>query len=83
MGRKDLKTTQPTPTTCPARNDWDGDFGVDEWHGHNMFIREDQIYRTYSIGGRGSEIFGTVWSHLDMTALGRQEEWEDSPEGWP
>jgi predicted dithiol-disulfide oxidoreductase (DUF899 family) len=65
-------------------DDWDKDFGVDEWHGHNVFIRDDdRIYRTYFIGGRGSEIFGTVWSHLDMTALGRQEDWEDSPEGWP
>ena len=26
---------------------------------------------------------GTVWSYLDMTALGRQEDWEDSPEGYP
>ena len=26
---------------------------------------------------------GTVWSYLDMTALGRQETWEDSPEGYP
>jgi hypothetical protein len=26
---------------------------------------------------------GTTWSYLDMTALGRQEEWEDSPEGYP
>jgi Bacterial protein of unknown function (DUF899) len=26
---------------------------------------------------------GTVWSYLDMTALGRQESWEDSPEGYP
>ena len=23
------------------------------------------------------------WSYLDVTALGRQEEWEDSPEGYP
>jgi hypothetical protein len=23
------------------------------------------------------------WSYLDMTALGRQEEWEDSPDGYP
>src|SRR5918997_2409096 len=30
--------------------DWDKDFGVDEWHGHNAFVREgDQIYRTYFI----------------------------------
>jgi hypothetical protein len=26
---------------------------------------------------------GTVWSYLDMTALGRQEAWEDSPDGYP
>jgi predicted dithiol-disulfide oxidoreductase (DUF899 family) len=65
-------------------DDWDKDFGVDEWHGHNAFFRDgDQIYRTYNINGRGSEGIGTTWSHLDMTALGRQEEWEDSPEGYP
>jgi predicted dithiol-disulfide oxidoreductase (DUF899 family) len=65
-------------------DDWDKDFGVDQWHGHNAFIREgDSIYRTYTIEGRGDEGMGTVWSYLDMTALGRQEEWEDSPEGWP
>ena len=26
---------------------------------------------------------GGTWSYLDITALGRQEEWEDSPEGYP
>jgi hypothetical protein len=26
---------------------------------------------------------GSTWSHLDMTALGRQEDWEDSPDGYP
>jgi predicted dithiol-disulfide oxidoreductase (DUF899 family) len=65
-------------------DDFDKDFGVDEWHGHNAFIREgDRIFRTYLINGRGDEALGTVWSYLDMTALGRQEEWEDSPEGFP
>jgi predicted dithiol-disulfide oxidoreductase (DUF899 family) len=63
---------------------FDADFGVDEWHGHNAFIRDgDRIYRTYMINTRGDEAMGTVWSYLDMTALGRQEEWEDSPEGYP
>src|SRR4051812_39926184 len=29
-------------------DDFDKDFGVDEWHGHNAFIREgDRIFRTY------------------------------------
>ena len=65
-------------------DDFDKDFGVDEWHGHNAFIREGgRIFRTYFINSRGAEQMGTTWSYLDMTALGRQEEWEDSPEGYP
>jgi predicted dithiol-disulfide oxidoreductase (DUF899 family) len=65
-------------------DDFDKDFGVDEWHGHNAFIREDdRIFRTYFIDARGDEHLGTTWSYLDITALGRQEEWEDSPEGYP
>jgi len=32
---------------------------------------------------RAEETLGTTWSYLDMTALGRQEDWEDSPEGYP
>jgi predicted dithiol-disulfide oxidoreductase (DUF899 family) len=63
---------------------FDADFGVDEWHGHNAFIRDGaRIYRTYFINSRGDEAMGTVWNYLDMTALGRQEEGEDSPEGYP
>jgi predicted dithiol-disulfide oxidoreductase (DUF899 family) len=65
-------------------DDFDKDFGVDEWHGHNAFIRDgDKVFRTYFINARGDEPMGTTWSYLDMTALGRQEEWEDSPEGYP
>jgi predicted dithiol-disulfide oxidoreductase (DUF899 family) len=63
---------------------FDADFGVDEWHGHNAFIRDgERIFRTYWINGRGDEAMGTVWSYLDITALGRQEIWEDSPAGYP
>ncbi len=63
---------------------FDQDFGVDEWHGHNFFIRDgDAIYRTYFVDNRGDEKFGTVWSYLDHTPLGRQEAWEDSPAGYP
>jgi predicted dithiol-disulfide oxidoreductase (DUF899 family) len=65
-------------------DNFDADFGVDQWHGHNAFIRDgSKIYRTYFINGRGDETMGTVWSYLDMAALGRQETWEDSPEGYP
>ena len=64
---------------------FDADFGVDEWHGHNVFYRDDagRVFRTYLINSRGDEAIGTVWSYLDMTPLGRQEAWEDSPEGYP
>jgi predicted dithiol-disulfide oxidoreductase (DUF899 family) len=63
---------------------FDSDFGVGEWHGTNAFYRDDQgIYRTYFVNERGDEALGTAWAYLDLTALGRQEEWEDSPEGYP
>jgi predicted dithiol-disulfide oxidoreductase (DUF899 family) len=65
-------------------DDFDADVGVDEWHGTNAFIRNgDKVFRTYFIYGRGDEVMGNTWAYLDMTALGRQEEWEDSPEGYP
>lgn len=65
-------------------DDFDADFGVDEWHGTNAFFRDgDQIFRTYFLNNRGDEGLGSAWSYLDITALGRQEEWEDSPEGYP
>ncbi|OLF11336.1 DUF899 domain-containing protein [Actinophytocola xanthii] len=63
---------------------FDADFDVDEWHGTNAFIQhEGRVFRTYFVNNRGDEALGTTWSYLDLTALGRQEEWEDSPPGYP
>src|SRR5882724_10386208 len=63
---------------------FDADFGVDEWHGTNVFFRDgDRVFRTYFINSRGDEAMGSTWSYLDATPLGRQEAWEDSPEGYP
>ena len=65
-------------------DDFDADFDVAEWHGTNAFIRDgDGIYRTYFVDSRGDEHMGSTWSYLDITALGRQEAWEDSPGGYP
>jgi predicted dithiol-disulfide oxidoreductase (DUF899 family) len=65
-------------------DDFDKDFDVDQWHGTNAFIRHDgHIYRTYFVDARGDEQMGGTWNYLDITALGRQETWEDSPEGYP
>jgi predicted dithiol-disulfide oxidoreductase (DUF899 family) len=63
---------------------FDADFGVDEWHGTNAFIRDGEaVFRTYFVDNRGDEVFGNTWSYLDITALGRQEDWENSPDGYP
>jgi predicted dithiol-disulfide oxidoreductase (DUF899 family) len=65
-------------------DDFHKDFGVEDYHGTNAFIRDgDRVFRTYFINGRGDEVFVNTWNFLDMTALGRQEDWEDSPEGYP
>ena len=63
---------------------FDADFDVGEWHGTNVFFRDgNNIYRTYFINNRGDEQMGGTWNYLDITPLGRQEVWEDSPAGWP
>ncbi len=64
---------------------FDADFDVEEWHGTNVFYRdeEDRVFRTYFIDKRGDEQMGNTWNYLDITPLGRQEIWEDSPEGYP
>jgi predicted dithiol-disulfide oxidoreductase (DUF899 family) len=89
------RAPQPELTRIQDRMGWnipwytltdgfDADFDVDEWHGTNAFIRDgERIFRTYFINGRGDESFVNTWNFLDMTALGRQENWEDSPPGYP
>jgi predicted dithiol-disulfide oxidoreductase (DUF899 family) len=89
------RAPQPEIVRLKARMGWempwytvtdgfDADFGVDQWHGTNVFFRaDDRVFRTYFVNNRGDEQMGNTWNYLDMTALGRQEEWEDSPEGYP
>ena len=64
---------------------FNADFDVTEGFGLNVFYRSrrDEIFRTYFTTGRGAETLGTIWTFLDLTALGRQETWEDAPEGTP
>jgi predicted dithiol-disulfide oxidoreductase (DUF899 family) len=55
-----------------------------ESFGLSVFLRDgSDVYRTYFTSGRGVEALGSVWTLLDLTPLGRQEEWEDSPAGYP
>ena len=55
-----------------------GGFGV------NVFLRDgDTVYRTWHTNGRGTERMSQLQGLVDLLPYGRQEEWEDSPAGWP
>jgi len=84
------------PWHSSFESDFNVDFGVSpetpqadvyqdgETFGLSVFLRDgDSVFRTYFTTARGVEALGSVWSFLDMTPLGRQEDWEDSPAGYP
>ncbi len=84
------------PWVSSFSSDFNVDFGVGpetpqegvyqdgETFGLSAFLRDgDEVYRTYFTTARGVEALGSVWTLLDLTPLGRQEEWEDSPDGYP
>ncbi|WP_316690570.1 DUF899 family protein [Pseudonocardia sp. H11422] len=49
--------------------------------GHSCFLRDgDSVFHTYSMYARGAEMLGGSYYFLDLTALGRQEDWEE-PKG--
>lgn len=55
-----------------------------EAHGLSVFFRiGEEVYHTYSAYARGVEDLVHTYSLLDVTPYGRQEDWEDSPAGWP
>lgn len=57
---------------------WEQPFDL---HGHSCFLRDgDRVFHTYSMFARGAESVGGSYYFLDLTALGRQEEWEE-PKG--
>jgi predicted dithiol-disulfide oxidoreductase (DUF899 family) len=48
------------------------------------YLRDgDDVYETWWSTGRGTEAMSWSYDLLDRTVYGRQESWEDSPEGWP
>jgi predicted dithiol-disulfide oxidoreductase (DUF899 family) len=76
------------PWFSSSGSDFNRDFGVNtdagETFGLSVFFRDrDSVFRTYFTSGRGVEALGSNWIFLDLTPLGRQENWEDSPAGWP
>ena len=52
--------------------------------GVNVFLRDgDTVYRTWHTNGRGTEQLSHSFALIDILPWGRQEEWQDSPDGWP
>jgi len=50
----------------------------------NVFLRDgDAVYRTWHTNGRGTEQLSHTFPLIDLLPWGRQEAWQDSPEGWP
>ncbi|WP_406138749.1 DUF899 family protein [Streptomyces sp. NBC_01089] len=51
----------------------------------NVFLRDSNgtVYRTWHTSGRGTEQLSYLFGLADLLPYGRQEEWQDSPEGWP
>ena len=58
---------------------------ADRWFGMQVcYLRDgDRVFETYWSSGRAAEALAPSYSLLDMTIYGRQETWEDSPDGWP
>jgi predicted dithiol-disulfide oxidoreductase (DUF899 family) len=76
------------PWFSSSGSDFNDDFEVSTdagaTFGLSVFLRDgDKAYRTYFSAGRGVEALGSIWTFLDLTPLGRQEDWEDSPEVVP
>jgi predicted dithiol-disulfide oxidoreductase (DUF899 family) len=60
------------------------DLGADGGFAVNVFLRDgDTVYRTWHTDGRGTEQLSYLFGLVDLLPYGRQEVWQDSPEGWP
>jgi predicted dithiol-disulfide oxidoreductase (DUF899 family) len=65
-------------------SDFNDDLGLGGGFGLSVLLRDgEEIFRTYFTNGRGVDRLRLDFNLLDLTPYGRQEEWEDSPEGWP
>jgi predicted dithiol-disulfide oxidoreductase (DUF899 family) len=50
----------------------------------NVFLRSnDNVFRTYNTQGRGTEQLGHTFGLIDLLPYGRQEVWQNVPNGWP
>jgi predicted dithiol-disulfide oxidoreductase (DUF899 family) len=72
------------PFASSAGSSFSADCGAGGGFLLNVFMRDgDTVYRTYTTGQRGVDRILFSTNILDLALYGRQEDWEDSPEGWP
>ncbi|TQS39510.1 DUF899 domain-containing protein [Cryptosporangium phraense] len=65
-------------------SDFSDDLGLGGMFGLSVLLRDgDDVFRTYFTSGRGVDRLRLDFNLLDLTPYGRQEAWEDSPDGWP
>ncbi|WP_143265519.1 DUF899 family protein, partial [Amycolatopsis lexingtonensis] len=63
---------------------FNADMGTGGGFGVSVLLRDgDEVFRTWFTNGRGTDRLRLDFNLLDLTPYGRQEVWEDSPEGWP
>lgn len=70
-----------------ANSSFGADMGAPPGGGYavNVFIRGDDgtVYRTWHTDGRGTEQLSHTFALIDLLPYGRQEVWQDAPDGWP
>jgi predicted dithiol-disulfide oxidoreductase (DUF899 family) len=72
------------PFASSHGTEFSADCGAGEGFALSLFFTDgEQVYRTYSTTARGVDRLLFVNNVLDLAAYGRQQDWEDSPEGWP
>jgi predicted dithiol-disulfide oxidoreductase (DUF899 family) len=76
------------PWVSSAGSTFNEDFAAtvdgEERQSVSVFLRDgDRVFHTFQTFARGEEPFMVVFDLLDLTPYGRQETWEDSPDGWP
>jgi predicted dithiol-disulfide oxidoreductase (DUF899 family) len=94
VSRAPLSKIEPYKTrknwTVPWFSSFGSDFNYDfhatdndgEKPGLSVFLREgERLLHSYSTSGRGVDILLGTYNYLDLTPLGRQEDWEERPDG--
>jgi predicted dithiol-disulfide oxidoreductase (DUF899 family) len=72
------------PFVSSRGTSFSGDCGADGGFMLSVFLRDGtDVYRTYSTTARGVDRLLFTNNILDLAPYGRQEDWEDSPPGWP